>query len=134
MLDNLRFHHIGYAVENISLTAEYYIKAGWILSVIQIDTVQNSQIAFLLKDGFPLMELVAPIDGNSPIVKTLNKMGVTPYHICYEVDDIEQAIAELKKQYFMLLFKPVEAIAFENRKICYLYHKHIGLIELLNKG
>jgi methylmalonyl-CoA/ethylmalonyl-CoA epimerase len=134
MLDNFIFHHIGYAVHDIAVTAEYYVKAGFVLSEIQVDTTQNSYIAFLSKDAFPLIELVAPIDGNSPVVKTLDKMGVTPYHICYEVDDIDQSIAALEKKRFLPLFNPVEAIALNDRKICYLFNKDVGLIELLNKS
>jgi methylmalonyl-CoA/ethylmalonyl-CoA epimerase len=133
MLRSLQFHHIGYAVRDISATAEYYIGAGWVMSEIYCDKIQNTKIAFLSKNAFPLIELVAPIDESSPVVKTLDKMGVTPYHICYEVDDIEQSVTALKRQHFLPLFKPVEAVAFKNRKICYLYNQHVGLIELLNK-
>lgn len=116
MLEDCRFHHIGYAVKDILLTAEYYLKVGWNISNIQEDTIQNTKIAFLSRDGFPLIELVAPIDDKSPIVKTLEKVGVTTYHICYEVDDIDIAVLNLKKQRFLPLFRPVEAIALENRK------------------
>jgi methylmalonyl-CoA/ethylmalonyl-CoA epimerase len=124
---------MGYAVRDILTTAGYYIGAGWEISEIYCDKIQNARIAFLSKNAFPLIELVAPVDENSPIVKTLDKMGVTPYHVCYETDDIEQSVIALKKQHFLPLFKPVEAIAFGNRAICYLYHQHVGLIELLNK-
>lgn len=134
MLEDCRFHHIGYAVKDILLTAEYYLKVGWNISDIQEDSIQNTKIAFLSRAGFPLIELVAPIDDKSPIVKTLEKVGVTTYHVCYEVDDIDIAVLNLKKQRFLPLFRPVEAIALENRKICYLYNKDVGLIELVNKN
>jgi methylmalonyl-CoA/ethylmalonyl-CoA epimerase len=133
MLRDLQFHHIGYAVRDIHVTTEYYIKAGWIMSEIYHDIIQDARIAILSKNTFPLIELVAPVNENSPVIKTLDKMGVTPYHVCYETNDIEQSVTSLRKQHFLMLFKPVEAIAFEKRKICYLYNKHVGLIELLNK-
>ncbi len=95
MLNYFRFHHIGYAVNDIYTTADYYIKAGWDLSIQVIDKNQNTKIAFLTKVNFPLIELVAPVDEKSPIVKTLDKMGVTPYHVCYEVDDIYLAVSDL---------------------------------------
>jgi methylmalonyl-CoA/ethylmalonyl-CoA epimerase len=132
MLEHLKFHHIGYAVNDILKTAEYYVRAGWALSEILLDEIQNTQIAFLTKEGFPSIELVAPINDKSPTVKILDKVGVTPYHICYETDDIEQSILTLKKQHFIPLFNPVEAVALKNRKICYLFNRHIGLIELVN--
>ena len=133
MLDYFRFHHIGYAVNDIETTAVYYTNAGWNLTVEVIDTIQNTKIAFLTKPDFPLIELVAPVDEKSPIVKTLDKMRVTPYHICYEVDDIYLAVSDLKKKRFIPLFNPIEAVALGNRKICYLFNQAVGLIELLNK-
>jgi len=132
MLDSFRFHHIGYAVYNIETTAEYYKKAGWFLSDIQIDKLQNVNIAFLSKPGMPLIELVAPINKKSPVEKTLERMSVSTYHICYEVNDIDAAVAELRKLKYILLFKPLEAIALDNKKICYLYNKDVGLIEIVN--
>lgn len=133
MLDYFKFHHIGYAVHDIEKTAEYYINAGWELSDEVIDPIQDTKIAFLTKVDFPLIELVAPVDEKSPIIKTLDKMGVTPYHICYEVEDIYLAVNDLKKKRFIPLFNPTEAIALGNRKICYLFNQAVGLIELLNK-
>jgi methylmalonyl-CoA/ethylmalonyl-CoA epimerase len=133
MLNSFHFHHIGYAVHDIMQTATCYLKADWQMSNIQIDVIQNTKIAFLSKDGTPLIELIAPVDENSPVVKTLNKTGVTPYHICYEVENIYEAITELRKQKYILLFNPVDAVALDNRKICYLYNKNVGLIEILNK-
>lgn len=132
MLENFRFHHIGYAVEKIEDTANYYINAGFSQSIAVIDNIQNVRIAFLKKEGFPFIELVEAVDELSPVIQTLKRSGVSPYHICYEVDDIEDAIKRLKRMRFIPLFKPVNAVALDNRRICYLYNKDVGLIELLN--
>jgi methylmalonyl-CoA/ethylmalonyl-CoA epimerase len=80
------------------------------------------------------MELIAPIDENSSVNKIFKKTGVAPYHVCYEVDDINSAFDELVDvQGYIPLFRPVEAIALDNKLICYLYKKEIGFIELVNK-
>ena len=64
----------------------------------------------------------------------MKKNGVAPYHICYETDDINVAFDELtERQGYVPLFRPVEAIAMDNKLICYLYKKEIGFIELVNK-
>lgn len=131
MLDNFKFHHIGYAVNSIDVTAELYLKNGWELSEKLIDTIQNTEIAFLSKKDQPLIELVAPIDDKSPVVNTLSKNGVSAYHICYQVEDINQAIMQMKKERFIPLFKPVPAIALNNKEICYLYNNNVGLIEIV---
>ena len=78
--------------------------------------------------------MVQPVDKNSPVCGTLKKVGVSPYHFCYEVNDLLKTLEELEKQGFKILVEPVEAIAFNNRKICFLYHIDVGLIELLEKG
>ncbi|MDR1373240.1 MAG: VOC family protein [Dysgonamonadaceae bacterium] len=133
MLPNFRFHHIGYAVYDIEKTAAYYTNAGWQISEIGLDKIQNTKITFLSKENMPLIELIAPVDNTSPIVKTLEKVGVSTYHICYEVDEIQESIVELRKQKFIPLFAPVEAVALENCKICYLYNKNVGLIEIVER-
>jgi len=126
------FHHIGYAVQDIEVTAKIYQEAGWILSEVFIEHIQNCKIAFLSRHKFPLIELVAPIDTTSPINQTINKSGVTPYHICYEVNNIEEAIIEFSEAcQFIPLFEPVASNAMGNCKICYLYNKDIGLVELV---
>lgn len=134
MLSEFSFHHIGYAVHEIRETAAYYINAGWQLSDEITDEKQNSKISFLTREGFPLIELVAPVDEKSPVVEILKKNGVTAYHVCYEVDDIDEAISKLRKLQYVQLFKPVEAIALNNRKICYLYNNKTGLIEIIEKA
>lgn len=133
MLSNLSFHHIGYAVKDIDATAQFYLKMGWEKSDTVLDPVQNTYIAFLFRSGFPTIELVAPVDEQSPICNTLKKSGVGTYHVCYSVPNIDEAVLELRSQRFMPLFQPVEAVAINNHRICYLMHPQVGLIELVEE-
>ena len=133
MLPYFRFHHIGYAVKDINKVARYYEKAGWVLSETTLDLIQNTYIAFLTKEGMPKYELVAPVNENSPVVKTLEKSGNSTYHVCYAVEDIKLAIADLKKLHFVPLFNPVPAIGIDNALICYLYNPYVGLIEIVEE-
>ena len=144
MIPAMIFHHIGYAVHSIEATAKHYSAAGWSLSPITFDPFQKCNIAFLAKAGYPCIELVEQAkddinhnpnlrgDGNN-ILNNILKNGVTPYHFCYEVPDINRAIIELRKQHYLLLFNPIPASALDNRPICYLMHPDVGLIELLQK-
>ena len=133
MLDSFCFHHVGIAVESIEKTAVYFIEAGYKMTNIVFDPKQNVNISFLEKVGSPLLELVEPVDEKSPVRNILNKVGVSAYHFCYEVENLDDSIAQLRQKKFILLVKPVEAVAFDGRKICFLYHKETGLIELLEK-
>lgn len=131
MLDAMKFHHIGVAVKEIEKTAAVYVQGGYKKSVITFDPVQQVNVCWLTKEGMPTVELVEPVDDSSPVCKTLEKNGVTSYHTCYLVEDIEKAIAELRKMRYVVVVKPVVAPAIMNSKVCFLYNKHVGLIELV---
>lgn len=131
MLNSFKFHHIGVAVKDINKTAAVYVEGGYEKSDIIFDPVQNVYICWLTKDGMPTVELLAPVDESSPQCNILDKNGVTPYHTCYVVENIDQAIKELRKQKYVLVSKPVEAVAIHNCKVAFLHHRHIGLIELV---
>jgi methylmalonyl-CoA/ethylmalonyl-CoA epimerase len=134
MLDCFKFHHIGYVTDSITGTSSIYIQAGYQASSIIEDSIQRVKICFLTKLDCPKIELVEPIDERSSVNKILKRNGVSPYHICYEVDDINVAFNELvEAQGYIPLFRPVEAAAMNDRLICYLYKETIGFIELVNR-
>lgn len=131
---NLPFHHIGIACYNIEASAQFYVQDGYTLSPTTYDPIQNVNIAFLSKPDNPLIELISPHDETSPVNKNLQKNGVSPYHICYETADLEETILELKKQKFLVVSRPAVAVAMESRRVCFLFSKDVGLIELVESG
>lgn len=131
MLPYFKFHHIGVAVKEIDATASVYEQGGYKRSSSIFDSVQNVNICWLTKEDMPIVELLAPVDEQSPVNKTLEKNGVTPYHTCYVVESIEVAVAELRKQKYVMVSKPAEAVAFCGSRVCFLFNKNVGLIELV---
>lgn len=131
MLDSFKFHHIGVAVKDLDPTATVYEHGGYKRSASIFDPIQNVNICWLSKEGMPTIELLAPVDEKSPVNKTLEKNGVTPYHTCYVVDNIEEAVAQLRKQKYVMVSKPAEAVAFCGSRVCFLFNKNVGLIELV---
>ena len=65
------------------------------------DPVQKVNIVFLSKKSMPMIELLEPACEDSPVSKILMKSGVGPYHICYQVKNIDFAIDELKKKKYI---------------------------------
>lgn len=128
-----KLDHVGILTGNIIETSKAFEILGYAAGAITNDDTQQTRICFLCKDGEPNVELVEPYDNNKTMQKMLTKRGVTPYHICYEVNDIDAEYNELVAKNWTALFKPVEAPAFNNRKICYFWNSEIGLIELVNK-
>lgn len=131
MLEEMSFHHIGVAVFDIDATASMYVAAGYVQGETTYDPIQNVHICFLHKEGMPVIELLAPNDESSPVYKILERNGVTPYHCCYEVTDIDEAVARLRKMRYVATSKPVPAVAIEGRRVCFLFNKKVGLIELV---
>ena len=135
MLSDFKFSHIGIAVKSIKTAAQYYLDAGYRVSDTVYDPLQDVSVAFLDKSGMPRIELVEPgLSVHCAVSKIIEKSGVSPYHICYETENIENAINELKKKKYLLLARPVNAVALNDRKICFLYNKEVGLIELTERA
>ena len=131
MLPYFQFHHIGIACLDLEKTADMYVSAGYSRTEAIIDPLQNVNVCVLTKEVMPKIELLSPIDDKSPICKILQKSsGATPYHICYSVPDMEQAMADLRKHRFIPTSSPKWSNVF-GALVCFLYHKDIGLIEII---
>lgn len=134
MIKGLQFHHIGVATSNIEETAVQYLNFGYEMDgAITFDPLQNVDICFLRHPSMPLVELLSPENPESPVSQILTKNGVTPYHTCYSVDDLEDSIKQLRKIKYMIVSKPKPACAIMNKRVAFLYHRDMGLIELVEK-
>jgi methylmalonyl-CoA/ethylmalonyl-CoA epimerase len=127
----MEFNHLGVATDNIRKSIETFEKLGFASGKVIFDDIQLVNICFLKKDNHPDIELIEPVNEKSPVRNILDKVGTTPYHICYTTKDLQQEILCLKQNGFILVVTPVNAIAFEMRKICFLYNKNFGLLELV---
>ena len=127
----LSFDHIGIACRDIEKTKGFYLTMGYRATATVEDPVQHVRICFLEKDGEPRLELLEPLDDQSPVLRTLTAVGVSPYHICYKVQDMEAAITMLREQRFLLVSGPVPACAMQDRRVAFLFQKNTGLIELV---
>ena len=124
--------HIGYITDNIVQTAASFLLLGYHADEIVNDDTQRTRICFLRKQGETNIELVEPYEDNKTMLKIL-KRGVTPYHTCYVVEDMNAAYEEMLDNDFTPLFKPVAAPALRNRLICYFWKSELGFIELVNR-
>lgn len=130
----MKVHHYGLATKSIEKSVKPFLVLGYkTCSEIIFDPLQGVKLLFLKNENDHLIELVEPAQEENPVSKILHKLGTSLYHICYEIDDLDSKIEELKKQRFVQIIPPTPAIAFEGRKICFLYNPSLGLIELLEK-
>lgn len=133
-LASLKIHHVGYLTSDLDSSAKSYNLLGYVKTDVFNDDIQKTKICFLSKKNDLMIELVEPYEENKTMKRLLNKIGNSPYHICYETNNIYEAYDQLKINDWIPLFEPVKAIAFNNRLICYFYCREIGYIELVNKA
>jgi methylmalonyl-CoA/ethylmalonyl-CoA epimerase len=127
----MEFDHLGVATNDIRKSIETFEKLGFASGKVIYDDIQLVNICFIKKDNHPDIELIEPVNEKSPVRNILDKVGTTPYHICYTTKELQQEILSLKQNGFILVVTPVNATAFEMRKICFLYNKNFGLLELV---
>lgn len=95
------------------------------------DPIQKVNIAFVNFHDTKV-EFLEPHDESSPVWKSLTK-GEKLLHLCYEVDDLDEALQRGRQHGFHCIRRPVPAVAFNNRLIAWVYHAEFGLFELLQR-
>ena len=131
MEPQLTFHHVGIACRDIAKSQAFYMSMGYQASEVIDDPLQHVRVCFLDKEDAPRLELLEPLDDQSPVARTLATVGVTPYHLCYEVEDMEAAMASLRRQRFLPVKEPLPACAMGGRRVAFMFQKNTGLIELV---
>lgn len=130
----MKVHHYGLATKSIKKSVEAFTSIGYkCCSDIIYDPLQGVNLLFLKNQNDHLIELVEPAQVDNPVSTILTKSGSSIYHICYEVENLDIKIDELKNRRFVQIIPPTPAIAFDGRRICFLYNSNLGLIELLEK-
>jgi methylmalonyl-CoA/ethylmalonyl-CoA epimerase len=128
---DMRLHHIGVITSNLEGSMHFYTSLGYTASTIYTDPMQKARIMLLHRAHEPLIELIAPDSPESPAASWIQRIEVGPYHTCYEVDDLEATVAFLRCQHLFPVIRPVPAVAFNMRRIVFLWGKNSGLLELL---
>ena len=129
-----RIDHIGIAVNNIDQALRVYADAlGLQLTHTDKEEGQKSIVAFL-PAGESEVELVEPIGEDGPVARFLEKRGEGIHHICFEVDDIEAMLGQLKAHGVQLIDEE-PYVGTGGKKIAFIHPKaaHGVLIELCQR-
>jgi len=96
-----RIAHLGIAVNDLEAALNFFTK-GLPLEVTHKEDYQGMKIGFVTV-GESSVELLQDVSGSSAIKKFLDKNGEGIHHIAFEVDDILQAVDELKEKGIKLI-------------------------------
>lgn len=133
----LDFHHVGVAVADIDKALPHYRE---ILGYTEVDgpyddPIQRVRVAFLTSPAAsnPCIELIAPLDKDAPVNRYLSK-DAGAYHLCFTVDDMEATLQQVRAKGWMLISGPVPAVAFQLRRIAWLFMPTRQLVELVERN
>lgn len=129
-----KIDHIGIAVKKIEDASKFHsenfnLKISEPIEVLS----QKVRVAFIEIGGVKL-ELIEPLGEDSPVAKFIQKRGEGLHHICFEVDDIEDALKKLKENEVRLVDE-VPRIGATGKRIAFLHPESAFgvLIELKEK-
>jgi methylmalonyl-CoA/ethylmalonyl-CoA epimerase len=91
-----RIAHLGVAVKDLDEALKFFTD-GLPLELTHTEDYQGMKIGFI-PVGESSIELLQDVSGASNIKKFLDKNGEGIHHIAFEVDDINQAVVELKQK------------------------------------
>lgn len=132
----MEFDHVGIAVKNIQ---QYFdsmlspILGVHDLSEIIIDPIQNCKIAFATTSNGVRLELIEPLNEDSPIHQILQKKKGGLYHMCFVANNFDEDVKKCLSNKFIALSKPQPAIAFNNRRVIFLSSPTFEIIELVEE-
>jgi methylmalonyl-CoA/ethylmalonyl-CoA epimerase len=129
-----RLDHIGIAVSSIEDALGIYRALGLSESGRE-EVASQGVITAFLPLGDTRLELLQPTGPDSPIAKFLAKRGPGIHHLCFAVDDLDDALEDLKSRGFRMVNEsPVPGA--DGKRIAFL-HPSAGrgvLIELSEGG
>ncbi len=124
----MKIHHVGIVCNNIEKAIYYYKKQFNVKEQTSIiyDELQKANLCLLKTDTGLDVEFIA-----GEQVSHLGK-GITYYHLCYTVKNINDVIEEFQDKGAVLVSTAKPAVLFEGRLVAFLLIKS-GLIELLEE-
>lgn len=128
-----KLDHVAIALKNIQEGEKMYNKVLG-LKVKHRETVHNQGVRTSMlvpENEGTSIELLEPLNENSPISKFLDKRGEGIHHICFIVDNLRETLSRLKEQEIELIDETPRDGA-DGSKVAFIHPKEMNgvLIEL----
>ncbi len=129
----LKIDHLGIAVNSIDEAKSLWKNLG--LELEGTETVKEQKVTTgFFPVGESEVELLEPVDSDGPVAKFLEKKGEGIHHVAFRVENIVEAIEELKQNGIRLIDEKPRTGA-GGAKIAFLHPKSTNgvLIELCER-
>jgi methylmalonyl-CoA epimerase len=126
--------HVGIAVKNLGRSVQIYVSAFG-AKLVREEEIPSMKVRIAFLEVGPVtIELVEPLGEGNPIEKFLSERGEGLHHLCFTVNDIEGALAHLKKSGVRLIDETPRAGA-HGKKVAFVHPKSASgvMIELVEE-
>ena len=131
-MGSITFHHFGLAVHEFSKALKFYKNLGYECTEPVFDPLQNVELILCTSSVFPAVELIKPVNEQSPIVNYLAKNNELIYHMCFELSNFSEDVKKLfAENRAICVSSPKPSTLFDNRLVAFYYTQDVGLIEIL---
>ena len=130
-----RLDHVGIAVTDLAAARALYEQVlGLEVTHEEVITEQGVH-ELLLRAGDAFVQLVAPLDPDTPVGRFLVRRGEGLHHVGYAVPDVAAAVADLRTQGFEVI-DPAPRIGSGGGTIAFIHPKSMQgvLVELVEDG
>lgn len=130
-----RLDHVGIAVTDLTAARALYEQVlGLEVTHEEVITEQGVH-ELLLRAGDAFVQLVAPLDPDTPVGRFLARRGEGLHHVGYAVPDVGAAVADLRTQGFEVI-DPAPRIGSGGSTIAFVHPKSMQgvLVELVQEG
>lgn len=125
--------HIGIAVSGLSESLSFYRD---VLGLPEVPLADSDGARIVgLAAGDSLVELLEAESSDSPIARFVAKRGPGIHHICFAVDDLDDALARCR-EHGVRLIDETPRVGAEGKRIAFLHPSSTSgvLIELTERG
>ena len=130
-----KINHVAIGISDIDAALAFW-RDGLGLSVSHIEDVpsQKALVAFL-PTGDSEVELVQPSSSDTGLAKLLSEKGPGMHHLCFEVENLDEFLVELKAKGIRLINETAQILP--GRKVAFIHPKAsngvlVELYELIN--
>ncbi|MGM0607746.1 MAG: methylmalonyl-CoA epimerase [Candidatus Muiribacteriota bacterium] len=115
----MKIDHVGIAVKDIEEAKKVYEAAG--LKLEHKEEIDGMKVGFL-PAGESSIELLQPVDEDSPIGKFISKKGEGIHHIAFNVKNLTQKLKSMEDKGYRLIDKTPREGA-HGKKIAFIHPK-----------
>lgn len=142
----LKLDHIGFVVWEREKIEEILRRLGLVSITKEVpDPIQKVSASFveLGTEDKVYLEILTPTSHDSPIVNFLKKRGPGLHHLCFEVENLDEASSAMRNMGFEMVSPPTPCEAYDinlsrvpknKTRIAFFFVPGLILVELIEKG